>query len=74
MTIDDILMNNVDKHTQHFQEDGVPWCGTRGKDFVLLCALIRAYSKHIVVDLTIGISMLPCSIEILLSFFKYNTF
>jgi hypothetical protein len=40
--MDDVLMNNADRHNQCLQKDGVPWRGAKEKDFVLLFALIQA--------------------------------
>lgn len=59
--MDDVLMNNVDRHNQCLQKDGVPWCGAKEKDFVLLFALIQACCVYgnTMVDLTIGLGMLP---------------
>jgi hypothetical protein len=37
--MDDVLMNNVDRHNQGLQKDGVPWGGAKKKDFVFLFAL-----------------------------------
>jgi hypothetical protein len=41
--------------------NGVPWRGAKEKDFVLLFALIQACCVYgnTVVDLTIGLGMLP---------------
>lgn len=76
MTTDDVLKNNVHRHNQLFWSDGAPWHGARDKDFVLICAFIWAcyVSRDIVVDLTIGIDMLPCLIEIIFLFIACKFF
>jgi hypothetical protein len=61
--MDDVLMNNADRHNQCLPKDGVPWCGAKEKDLVLLFALIQVCCVYgnIVVDLTIALGMLPTS-------------
>jgi hypothetical protein len=60
VTTYDILMNNIHKDNQLCQHNGVPWYGTREKDFVLMSTFIQACCvfRNVVVDLIANTCML----------------
>ncbi len=42
VTIDDILFNDIDMEIQTLHPNGIPWCGSKEKGYILLSTLIRA--------------------------------
>ncbi len=41
VTIDDVLFNDIDMETQTLHPNGIPWCGSKEKGYILLSTLIH---------------------------------
>jgi hypothetical protein len=60
VTTYDIFMSNIHKDNQLCQHNGIPWCGTTKKDFVLMSTFIQACCvfRNVVVDFIVNTCVL----------------
>jgi hypothetical protein len=64
VTIDDVLINDINIETQTLCPNGIPLCGLREKDYTFLFTLIHACCDYgdFVVDLIAGTNIIQFKI------------